>query len=332
MRTLPALATLTVAAKVERVRAWAGGWLLRQAQAVVVVDRDLQVCATHPLAVADAALSDDGGWLVIADATGLRAVDATGTTRWHADGAGLACLLHDEVVWTAQRLDRDHVELALRGRLDGEVRRSVRLVDRFHDATVWLLAGPRPGTVVVWFAAGQDGQACVLVSDAGAALVATAVPPDHACPPAFAPSGDAYLAVCGGRLELRAWPGGEVLDECRWGGEGEDDVAAEVDGTELPGDHVDYLPGGYGVWSSQHGRLYVLDLAGLFVVDEVVIDGHPLVPAHVRYPTLVGDDAPCSDFQFAARGPGGRVLTVHGGTALVVTRLADWSVDPARRR
>lgn len=321
MRTLSALATVTLDAKILSVRAWAGGWLVVHASSIVVLDRDAVACATHACAVEpnDAGMSDDGAVLVIADADGVGAMDAAGGRRWHVDGLGLTCLVRDDVVWMAQRLDRARIDLTQRGLRDGAVRRRLVLDDTFGDAGVVLVAGPRSTAVIVWLVAGQT--ASLLVTDDGAALDATPVPPGNGPPPVFAPSGDTYLACTDNRLELRAWPGGDELDECRWGGEADD--GSDDDNHDDPaGAHVDYLPGGYGCWSSLHGRLYVLDLAGMFVVDEVVIEGHPLVP--------VGQDAPSSDFQFAARGPGDRVLSVHAGTTAVVTRLADWSVDPAR--
>lgn len=182
------------------------------------------------------------------------------------------------------------------------------------------------GRMVVWVAAGQDGQTAYLADDDGKMITTTEITPRDRLPPVFSPTGNAYLSAGDGRLEYLAWPSGDRIMHLSWpGAENEDD-------NDPSGSTIQWLPGGFATWSSENGRIYLVDLTTMAIVDEIIVAGHPVRTVEELYPTLVGDTTPCSDFEYAEPGPEGLILSVHARTQLAATRIADWSPDPSRQQ
>ena len=215
--------------------------------------------------------------------------------------------------------------MTVRDPATGDARGEVRLDDPFGGAAVMLWRHPDPACVVASIAAGQDGQAAYLIRDDGGVVTAREVPPRDRLPPVFTATGDAYLSGDADALEHRAWPSGDVLGEAAWSWD--DDV--EVD--DPAGEDLQDLGGGFASWASEHGRLYAVDLARMERVDEIVIEGHPVVPLATRYPALAGDLTPCGDLRWSAPGPVGLIATVHGDATLAVSRVDDWRPPGASR-
>lgn len=325
-RTIAAVASRTLDERAYGARSWARGWVVRSPRGkVMVLGTGLGVIGEVE-GGADLGDASFDGTLVLASAQGLRAVDVPGgqprrggeggVERWRVNGACLACMHGAAGLWTAAS-DGANVTVTLRDAATGALLRCVEIPDVFGESAVMLFTHPDPTTVVAWVAAGQDGQAAFLVEDDGARLRATEIPPRDRLPPVFVDAGKTFLSCGDGWLELRVWPTNDVIDDLEWADEDEmpDDGA---------GDDVQSVPGGYATWSSQYGRLYVVDLAAMYVVGEIEIAGHGVRPTAELYPRLHDDRTPASDFQYAVAGPDGLILTVHADTQLVVTRLDDW--------
>ena len=332
MKTIDPIATASVAARALFARPWANGWLVEvDDDGVLVLDRDLTIRDHHPRAgdVTDAALDREGVLLTLADCSSLRALDLrAGRERWSCAGTFHACRHAGDGrgLWAIESR-ADGFELTLRDPRTGAIRRAAEVPDVFGDADASLQAHPDPRGIVVWVAAGQDGQATYVAFDRGDAIDVVELGPRDHLPPVFAPAGDSYLIADDQTLELRAWPSGEELADLPWSGTEGDEPLDEIE--DQAGADVMFLPGGFATWSSTNGRLYLIDLTTMSVADELVIAGHALQSVEELYPSLVGDLTPCSDFEYAARG-GDLVLTVHAEAELAVTRLADWSPDPER--
>ena len=338
MRVVPTLARATLPTPALLARATRDGWLVITSTDVVVLDASLvrrgAVAVPAGPAPDDAALVPAGDAVVLALALGLVCIVLqSGAERWRLPGRFHACRVVGDALWAVSRVDQHHVELAVHDLATGATDLAITLEDPYGAADVSLHDHPAPGTAVVWIAAGQDGQHSLLVTDEGLGWRHARVPPDNTLPPVFTSAGDTYLAATDDRLELRNWPAAEVLDDLRWGGGDDDDEPVDRSGDEpdQSGSHVDVLPGGYGCWSSGNGRLYLLDLTGLYVEDELTIEGHPLQPVSALYPTLPDEQAPCTDFDYAERGPDGLILTVHANVDLAVTRAIDWVGAAATR-
>ncbi|MEZ4402096.1 MAG: hypothetical protein R3B06_18865 [Kofleriaceae bacterium] len=314
MRVVPVLARTTLGARALFVRGHADGWaVVAPDGAVTLLDVNLQERGRWlgGRRLVDVAVMSDHARLVVADDATLACRDlATGAAVWQVPGTFVACRLGRAGLWAAEH-QGDRVAVTLRDVTTGAVLRDVTVPDPFGGATAMLLPHPDPDAVVVWVAAGQDGQASFLVRDEGRFVSAIEVGGRDRLPPVFTPAGDSFLSAGAAVLELRAWPADQLIDALPWSDD-EDPVDPE-------GDELAYLPGGFAAWASAEGRLYVVDLHELAVVDEVFVDGYP--------PGASG-----TSFTYAEPGPGGLVVTVHGDThtELAVTALAAWSPDSER--
>lgn len=191
---------------------------------------------------------------------------------------------------------------------DGQVARTVTVPDSFGDSTVRLRHHPHADTVVLWIAAGQDGQQSWLVHDDGTALTAAHLPADDCLPASFGPAGDWLLAAGDHGIVKVSWPDGVELRTLSW---------ADIDPEDDPGDCLMALPDGFASWSTDNGRLHTIDLATMSAVDEITLAGHPTRT----------DDYPRGDFIYAVPHGNGSVLSVHGRSTLVLSALRDWSPD-----
>jgi hypothetical protein len=290
-----------------------------------VLDPGLRVVGRHELGdrVGDVAIAPDGvtwawaaGGRLWFGTPGGTAVDVPVSgqvaCRWQSSG---------RTVWVAVGTG-DEVRVELRD-LGHRVLGEVTVPDPFGGAMVMLCDHPDDDAVVLWVAAGQDGQQSWLLTG-GTTPAAELLPADDCRPALFTPDGQALVAADDERLALLAWPGGTERGVLTWA---DADPEAAADWSDGPGE-VLLLPGGLAAWTSGNGRIRTVDLATASVVDEVCLAGHPVGAIAEVYPSLAGDENPCADFEFAVPGAGGTVLSVHRRRTLVLSALADWV--PAR--
>ena len=204
---------------------------------------------------------------------------------------------------------------------NGQVVRATTVPDSFGDSTVRLRHHPHPDAVILWIAAGQDGQQSWLVHDDGTALTATHLPADDCVPALFSPAGDWLLAAGNHGITMVSWPDRAELRTLSWA---TIDPDAEQDGSDTPGDCLMALPDGFVSWSTGNGRLRTIDLTTMSVADEITLAGHPVGTVADLYPNLADDKTPCGDFTYAVPHGNGTVLSVHGKHTLVLSRLRDW--------
>lgn len=284
---------------------------------VTVLDDDLRIRAEHRL---DPELTefvrfapDSCAWIAhevlhIGDPEGAavrRPVAEGAAGAWRADGSAL---------WLATGTgDKVRVEL-----LDptGAALSVAVLPDPFGGSMLSLR--PQPTGMVLWVAAGQDGQQSWLLTETDDGIQADRLPCDDCLPPLFEPGGR-WFATAEEVLVRVSWPEGRPLGELSF-----DDVdPAAGDNGDSHGHDVVLLPGGHAVWSSLNGRLWVVDLDAMAVVGEVTLDGHPVSTVAELYPSL-DDPSPCGDLVYAEALPGDRVASVHRGHTLVLSDAADW--------
>lgn len=282
---------------------WPGGWIaVGRSGSVAVLDDRLAIVARTEAAAVDAAMTAAG--LVTVGRDGAAVAEAAG---WRHAGMHLACHRHGDgdAVWLAAR-HGVAIELAVRDAQTGAVRCATTIDDRFGAAAVMLSPGPDPRSVVVWLAAGQDGQATWVARADGGAIALGQLADRDQRPAVFAPAGDSYLCWDDLALRQRSWPDDEDLDEVRW--YGDDDDGADDD--DAPGSYAVHLPGGYAAWLSMNGALRLVDLSIMRAIGELAISGGPV--------------------EQVVAAPDGTIATVHAGGRLVLTRAADWSPDAER--
>ncbi|MFC4856160.1 hypothetical protein [Actinophytocola glycyrrhizae] len=323
-REVPVAATVRLDHRVHCVRPCAGGFAAVSADGeVTVLDKGLRVVRRLGLGgrVGDVAIARDGtAW----------AWAATGRL-WLGEPGGLAkdVPLPDEVacrwlpsgqaVWVAIGTG-DEVCVELRDP-DHRVRATVTVPDPFGGSMVMLCDHPHDDAVVLWIAAGRDGQESWLLTDGATGPRAERLPAGGSRPALFLPDGRSLLTADDHRIAHVSWPDGAELGALGWA---DVDREAVEDGGDAPGELV-LLPGGHVAWTTRSGRIRTVDLAAMSVVDEITLTGHPLRPAAALHPALAGAENLCTDFDHAVPGADGSVLTVHRADTLVLSALRDWS-------
>jgi hypothetical protein len=324
-REIPVLATATIGHRAYHVRPCGDGFAAVSAEGqVTVLDSGLRVVRRFELGerVGDVTIAPDGTtWAWAADGR-----------LWIGEPGGPAkdTPLPDEVscrwlpsgqeVWVAAGTG-DEVLVEIRDP-DHDVRAAVTVPDPFGGSMVMLCAHPRDDAVVLWVAAGQDGQQSWLVTDDGTGLDVALLPADGGLPALFGPDGSWLLAADFAKLRRLSWPGGAELGTLSWA---DTDPEAAADGSDEPGADLVLLPGDHASWNTNNGRVRTVDLTTMTVVDEITLAGHPLRTVADLYPSLAGDENLCTDFGFSVLGAGGTVLSVHGKNTLVLSDLRDWS-------
>jgi hypothetical protein len=321
-REIPVTATVTVGHRAFfGVPCGDGFVVVSQEGEATVVDRGLGVVRQAALggSVGSLSVSRAGTWAWTVDDE-LRIGDPDGWTSAPLPGE-VACrwLPSGRALWVAAGTG-DEVRVEIRDP-DHRVAREVTVPDPFGQSMVVLCAHPRDDAVVLWVAAGQDGQQSWLVTDDGTGLDA-ALCADDGLPALFGPDGSWLLAAGFGKLTRFSWPGAAELGTLSWA---DTDPEAAADGSDEPGADLMLLPGGHAGWSTNNGRVRTVDLATMTVTDEVTLAGHPLRTVTDLYPSLAGDENLCTDFGYSVLGAGGMVLSVHGKSTLVLSALQDWS-------
>ncbi len=340
MITVVPLATASLDARAFFTRSWSGGWLVAtDGHDVFVLDANLNVLSRVDAGAPPTDIAmPRAGLLLLATPHSLSARDThDGRTTWSVPGHFLGCrTLDDNTFWTTEHRDRD-IELSLRDVATGAVLRQTRVPDPFGGSATMFGAHPSRHRTVVWVAAGQDGQTAHLVTDTMTAIETAEIAPRDRLPPIFLLDGESYLSSGDDLLERYAWPDGQRLGTMAWPvtdddhhDDHDDDHDDEHDNYDAAGSDVQLLPGNYAAWSSTNGRIYIVDLVEMRIVDELTIAGHPLRAVEDLYPVLHGDRTPCTDFEYAEPGALDTILTVHAESQLVLSRIRDWSPDHAR--
>jgi hypothetical protein len=329
VREVPAVATLTVDHRIYCGRVCGDGFAIVSPDGVItVVDGRLRPVRQADVggAVADLSANGDSWAWVTGERLWVDAFPGTGGVSAPLPGeASCRWLPSGRALWAANGTG-DEVRVALHTP-DNQVMRTVTVPDAFGESMVKLRRHPHDGAVVLWIAAGQDGQQSWLVRDDGTALFAEHLPADDCLPAHFGPDADWLLAADDYGLTMLSWPDRTELGALSWA---DIDPEAEADGSDTPGGCLMALPGGFVSWNTGNGRLRTIDLTTMSVVDEIALAGHPVRTVADRHPTLATDHNPCGDFAYAVPHDDGMVLSVHGENTVVLSALRDWSPDPDR--
>ncbi len=312
MREVAVIARRAVGHDASSVRPWDGGYVVSaRTGEVTVLSHDLAVLAevTLPGTIGAVAVAPDGqtlAWVADAQLWIGRPDEAVGVSAPTA----AAARWRDTALWVVGGTGLD-VEVEVRDRA-GQVLRSTEFPDMFGDSSLMLFDTAASSQLVVWVAAGQDGQESWLVEDDGTRLSARLLPGEDQIPPAFSADGSWFVGS-DDYLTRYSWPAGVELGRLDWPDAMTDDPA----GTRLA-----VLPREHAAWQSENGRLLIVDLATMRFVDEVTISGYPLRTVEDFFPRLAGDRTPMADTQLVVSGAGG-MLTRHGAV-LALSRAEDW--------
>jgi hypothetical protein len=160
--------------------------------------------------------------------------------------------------------------------------------------SAWSFHGTgRPGLVILWLAAGQDGQRVYWLRRDGAGFSCTFEPRlINTMPPIFSPDGEHFLVLDEehnlGKYESN---GGERVGS-PLNLEDEDDPFAES---------LAYLNERQVLASTNEGRIFLVDTDRMELEDEVALEGHEPRPIGEYYPTLTHEAGWATDITVFAR-------------------------------
>jgi WD40 repeat protein len=256
-----------------------------------------------PQRPSQAALSPDGTLLAVTASDGITFYSTTTFEKVHYmnDAYQWCSYGSDGVFWTSCRFTA-HTAVLEAWDLSKKTRiAKVKIGDPFDDSAFLLFPHPLPNSVVVWAAAGQDGQVLFWASLDGQTIqVDRFDEQDFTSPPAFNSSGKEFLISDEGSLYRYLYPSGPLLAHL-------DHLAED----EYAGENICYLDDGQALVTSAEGKLFVVDVVDMQVHDEV---------------SLVGEDH--RPICYFIRLAGGRFLSVHrdfsGTSDLARDRLMVW--------
>jgi hypothetical protein len=209
----------------------------------------------------------------------------------------------NDTLWSALKLDSDSILLSVRSFDTWQTLAQTEIADPFGDSYVKLLSHPDEKHVVVWVAAGQDGQCLFSARRDGAAIVVNHFSDlEETTPANLNFRGDQFLVVCGAELRRYSFPGGSLLGRMQWPWDAEDNQI---------GDLVSFVDSRRAVFASNEGRLHLVDLNNMVITDEVILRGHEPRPMPELYPSLGEGRGVCSDLAYFQPVPAGGFLSVH---------------------
>jgi hypothetical protein len=251
-----------------------------------------------------AALSPDGSELAIT-ANGITFLSTSTSKKIHRLNDSFECCRFDAQnrLWTCARFSTDTVVIEVWEPGAWTKIAKTKIADPYGDSHIWLLPHPDQRCVVVWAAAGQDGQGLFWACLGNDAINVIRFPElDETTWPSFSPSGNEFLVISEGELHRYGYPRGPLRARMRGLPEAEDDNL---------GDFVYYVDAGHALVTSLNYRLFLVDVENMEVEDEVVILGHELHPAAELHPALKDDRGLASDMSFLLPVPGSKFLSVH---------------------
>jgi hypothetical protein len=212
-----------------------------------------------------AALSPAGSELAIVASDGIRLFSTATFEMFHRlNNAFLSCLYgRENLLWTCARFTPQTVvlkawELGSRTQIA-----QVKVADPYGNSEFSLFPGRDENSVVLWAAAGQDGQCLFWATLTGSAIkVSRFKALDETCPPSFSPNGEEFLVTSEGALHCYAYPQGPLKGSLTEVGDDEDDPI---------GYSVSYIDVAQAVLTTMAGRLLLVDATRMTVIEEVAL-------------------------------------------------------------
>lgn len=260
-------------------------------------------------------ISPSGDLLAVLDEDALSLIHLPDFVENHRlDGMFESCLFSPSgrLLWTAKRVSGEVAAIEIFETEKWQTVGNSEVADPFGDSGLMLFAQPNDAGVTLWVAAGQDGQSLYWARYADSKVTVEPFPKlMDTTPPAFDQAGRRFLVVSGGTVCLFQYPGGPELGRIAW--PLEDDPPAEM---------IAFLGNQHALAHSGNGRLFLLDLNRLAIVEEMQIRGHEPRPVKDLFPNLPRDLQPCTDLSTFIPLPSGTFLSLHH--ALPSKSIADW--------
>lgn len=256
-----------------------------------------------------AAVSREGRWLALTSGEVLTVTFLDGTRVYEETtqtnrGRGFGeCLFSADgsALWVVRYIGDGRLELQIRDTRTWQIRRQVVLSEPAPPTSFYLSAHPEYEIVVVWAAAGQDGQWVYWAYDDGDRIRVSEAPQlVETSPPEFHPSGSEFLVIREETLVRYSFPDCNEIGALQW-----------PESDHGIGYSTCYVSDRNALVSSSEGRIYLVDLGTMCISDEIYVQGHEPRPCRELYPILNGEYHLCSDLQWFVRVGLNKVVAVH---------------------
>lgn len=247
-------------------------------------------------------ITPDGQTLAVTTAEGVALLDIAGSRIGAIVGRFVDAWFDARgVLWLAHRTSDSRFIIELyEGKTSQGPSCRVELDDPFGDSALMFHAGPAGGSVPLWVAAGQDGQAVYWLDHSGDELTADLLDDFEEClPPALSPDdGDHFLLVADGQ-ELRLYDRDELAVVRR----------LPLPFEDAPVEDLIYLSPSSAALIYGDGLMCAIDMKAM-TSTEVVVAGHEPRPVSSLYPTL-RESGFCSDVARLLRPSAFTIASVH---------------------
>jgi len=211
------------------------------------------------------AISHDASLLAVAAADGITFFSVPAFEKSHRlNDAFLSCLfVGEKLFWTCARFTEQTVILEAWESGSWKKIARVKVPDPYGSSSFSLFAHPNPQSVVLWAAGGQDGQCLFWATLEGAAINVTHFDViDETGLPSFSPNGDEFLVTSECELKRYSYPEGNLKGALTELDDEEDDPI---------GYFVSYVGADQALLTSMNGRVFLVDVDEMSVIDEVVV-------------------------------------------------------------
>ncbi|MEG3932917.1 MULTISPECIES: hypothetical protein [unclassified Microcoleus] len=207
--------------------------------------------------------------------------------------------------WCMKLIEGGEVEIQIRDTNSWQIQRQLLLEDPFCWSSFSFHPHPENQILALWAAAGQDGQQIYWLYDDGTEIHAVEVPcPDDTGPPEFHPAGGEFVVVhdCDRQISRFSFPECNLLGICECPCPDSDDRFS----------YSTYLSDDRLLINTGNGRMYLIDIEKMEMLDELILSGHEPRPSQELYPNLKDvEEGLCSDLDRFYRFDSDSILSVH---------------------
>ena len=291
--------SIAVAAAPEgQMTIWQLGKSIEKLPPVTLESQGLQGISLHPSRPM-LALVDGKGKLIVHGLDGRRLLAAKPPKLHNGAPKGFVGGFHDclfdksgDHLWCSSPISEQEVEIQLRSTGDWSMAATVVVKDPYGDSHIYVFQAGQANATAIWLNAGQNGQQVYWVTKSADGLHCDEEPNvENSYWPVFSPAGDEFLVstTYDGLSRYR-------MPTRRWG----KNCRCPDRSTDWFGNSLAYLDQNCAIIGTSNGRVFLVDVKTMRIIDEVIIEGYEPKTAEERY-GLVGEKTLCTGITFFSR-------------------------------
>lgn len=208
--------------------------------------------------------------------------------------------------WCMKLIEMKQVEIQIRDTSSWQIQRQLLLKDPLGAGSSFSFhPHPENHILALYAAAGQHGQQIYWLYDDGTRIHAVEVPCLYdTAPPEFHPAGGEFVVINNYDRQISrfSFPDCNLLGICECPCPDSDDWFRYS---------MCYLSDDRLLIDTVEGRMYLIDIDKMEMLDELILSGHEPRPSQELYPNLNEEEGLCSDLDCFYRFDSDRILSVH---------------------